>query len=460
MLASPRPVAVTAASVVSREAWSAWSFRLPEGFIVKVLILAFGTRGDVQPFVALARELRARGDEAVLAAPERFAGLAGEHGVPFGAVDDGPLRLMDTAGGVGDTMTGGLRAKVALARSMPASFARVFDDATALAVTGLGAGADVIVHNGQIIAAPHLAEKLGIPAVLALTVPMYVPTREFPWPGQALPTGLPVLLNRATFLGMKAPASMFARVVDRWRERELGLPRRRGRHDPLRSADGRPAPVLNAVSRHVVAPPADWPPTVTTTGYWFLPAADTELPAELGAFLAAGEPPVFIGFGSMIGPDPAAVTSTVLAALARTGMRAILATGWGGLTSERLPSGVMAIDQAPYDLLLPHVAAVVHHGGAGTTGAAAAAGRPQVICPFVADQPFWGRRLHELGVAPAPVHQRHLTPDRLADALVRATTDPAMRGAAAQLGTRIGTEHGTAAAATNLETLVLNRTGR
>jgi sterol 3beta-glucosyltransferase len=442
--------------VVSREAWSARLFGLPWRLIVKVLILAFGTRGDVQPFVALARELRALGHEAVLAAPQRFAGLAAEHGFELAPVDDGPLRTLDTVGEAGNTMDGGIRATIALARSMPAAFAKVFDDATAIATTGPGADADVVVHNGQIIAAPHLAELLGVPAVLALTVPIYVPTREFVWPGQPLPDWLPPVLKKASFRGMKAPAVMFARVVDRWREQALGLPRRRGRHDPLRTPQGRPTPVLNAVSRHVVPPPVDWPASVTTTGYWFLPASGG-LTDELAAFLAAGSPPVLIGFGSMSGTVPAAVAEEVLTAVDAVGVRAILATGWGGLRPDRLPDGVLAIEQAPHDLLLPHVSAVVHHGGAGTTGAAAAAGRPQVICPFVADQPFWGRRMHALGVAAPPIPQRKLTADRLAAALEHVLTDTAVGAAAAELGHQIHDEDGAGAgaAATQLESVVL-----
>ncbi|WP_433555547.1 glycosyltransferase [Pseudonocardia xinjiangensis] len=425
---------------------------------MKVLILTFGTRGDVQPFVALARELRERGHNPVLAAPVRFGGLADEHGLSMVGVDDGPLRLLDAARGVGETMTGGVRAKLELARSIPATFSRIFEDVTAIATTGRGVGADVVVHNGQIIAAPHIAEKLGVPAVLALTVPMYVPTREFPWPGQSLPPGLPGPLNRATYLGMKGPAMMFGRTVDRWREAALGLPRRRGRHDPLRRPDGGPAPVLNAVSPHAVRPPADWPSAVVTTGYWFLPAPATGLSDELAAFLDAGEPPVLIGFGSMAGPSPVRTTEMVLAAVARAGVRAVLATGWGGLAATALPDKVIAVDQVPHDLLFPHVAAVVHHGGAGTTGAAAAAGRPQVICPFVADQPFWGRRMHSLGVAPAPIDQHRLTEERLATAIITAVTDADIRDRAAQLGTQIRKEHGVATAVLQLESLATTGT--
>ncbi len=422
---------------------------------MKVLILAFGTRGDVQPFVALARELRERGHDPVLAAPERFAALAAEHGITFATIDDGPLRLMNGTGGVGDTVARGMRGKLAMARAMPGTFGAVLDDATTVAIDGAGAGADVIVHNGQIIAAPHLGEKLGVPVVLALTVPLYVPTTAFPWPGQALPAWLSGPLNRASYLGMRAPQMMFAQVVDRWRTERLGLPARRGRHDPLHDPAGRPVPVLNAVSRHVLAPPRDWPDHVATTGYWFLPSPAATLPADVAAFLTAGPAPVLIGFGSMAGPDPAATTATVLDAVERSGVRAILASGWGGLTAgQRRSEQVLLVDEVPHDLLLPHVAAVVHHGGAGTTAAAAAAGRPQVITPFVADQPFWATRMHALGVAAAPLPQRRLTSTALAAAITRATTDPALAARAADLGARIRTEDGTAQAVVRLESLL------
>jgi sterol 3beta-glucosyltransferase len=194
---------------------------------MKVLVLTLGTRGDVQPFVALAMELRHRGHDPVVAAPARFADLFADRGLTFAAIDDGPLRLLDTSA-VEDVAAGGLRAKIALMRQMPAMFTRVLDDCRQVASTGPGAGADVIVHNGQVIAGQHVAELLGIPAVLALPMPMYVPTKSFPWPGQEFPERLPAALNRATYAGMKAPTLMFARTVDSWRDR-LGLPRRRGR---------------------------------------------------------------------------------------------------------------------------------------------------------------------------------------------------------------------------------------
>jgi sterol 3beta-glucosyltransferase len=431
---------------------------------MKVLMLTLGTRGDVQPYVALALELGKAGHEAVLAAPEMFGSLVTGHGVRFAALDDGPMRLIGTSG-VHEAMEGGVRARAALARRLPKLFGALFEDAWTVASRGEGAGADLVVHNGQVLAGQHVAEGLGVPAVLALPIPMYVPTREFPWPGQPLPAGLPGAVNRATYLGMKATSLAFGRAVDAWRERTLGLPRRRGRHDPLLRPDGGPAPVLHAFSPHVVPPPADWPPTVATTGYWFFPpetgaAGDASsatggkvgtLPDGLADFLGTGEPPVFVGFGSMAGRDPERTAGAVAEAVRRAGLRAVLATGWGGLDAGGLPEEIFVVGQVPYDRLFPRVAAVVHHGGAGTTGVAAASGRPQVVCPFVADQPFWGRRMQALGVAPAPVPQRRLTAERLAGALRRAVGDPGMASQAEELGCLVRAERGTAAAVDALE---------
>lgn len=255
---------------------------------MRVLILTFGTRGDVEPFVALARRLMNRGHEAVVAAPRRFRSLVEAEGVVFGELDDGPLERMDVAAAVGDVATGGMAAKIALARRLPQMFEQVLADAWRVASEGVGAGADVVVHNGQVLAGPHIAEKLDIPSVLGSQLPMYVPTRAFPWPAMELPT-LPKPLNRATYLGMKGTVLTFGKTIDRWRAESLRLPRRKRRHDPLVDHHGRPVPVLHAVSPQVVPRPDDWPITSVMTGYWQLPGrADAALPEKLDEFLGAG----------------------------------------------------------------------------------------------------------------------------------------------------------------------------
>jgi sterol 3beta-glucosyltransferase len=425
---------------------------------MKALVLTLGTRGDVQPFAALARGLARRGHQVVVAAPERFRSLTEGPGVEFSSVDDGPLRVLEDPSAVGDVAGGGLRAKAALMRSMPAMFGRLLDDCWQVASTGAGAGADVVVHNGQVIAGQHVAEKLGVPAVLGLPIPMYVPTRAFPWPGQQFSPSLPGFLNRATFAGMKAPAVVFGRTVDRWRA-SLGLPRRRGRHDPLRSPDGRQVMVLHGISPSVLPRPGDWPATAQMTGYWFLdsPAGDASLAPRVKELLAADPPPVYVGFGSMAGPDPAAATGVVLEALRLAGVRAVIGTGWGGLP-ETVSQGHVFASELPHDVVFPRCSVIVHHGGAGTTAAAARAGRPQVICPFVADQPFWGRRMQHLGVAPAPIDQRRLTAESLAAAIRQALT-PSMARTAEGIGERIRAEDGITTAVAALEDALI-RSGR
>ncbi|PUB24896.1 sterol 3beta-glucosyltransferase [Promicromonospora sp. AC04] len=414
---------------------------------MKALIMTLGTRGDVQPFVALARALDAAGHEAVVCAPHRFADFVTGSGVTFAGVDDGPMRQLDTPAEAGDAFQGGVRMRLRQIREMPSMFDQVLADSWQVAARGAGEGADLVVHNGQILAGQHVAEALGIPAVLGLPLPMYVPTREFPWPGQSLPFGLPGWLNRATFGGMRLPASIFGRVIDRWRRNTLGLPPRSGRHNPMVRPDGGPAPVLHAHSPSVLPQPRDWPDGAEVTGYWLLPA-QPQLPADVEQFLTAGPAPLFAGFGSMTGLDREARTTAVVEAAALTGNRLVMATGWGGLDAGTANAAaadrgveLLVLGDVDYQTLFPRITAIVHHGGAGTTGAAFAAGRPQVVCPFVADQPFWGRVAQARGVAPAPLSQRKLTGRALAARIAEACAPTAM-AAAAGLGDRVARERG------------------
>lgn len=167
-------------------------------------------------------------------------------------------------------------------------------------------------------------------------------------------------------------------------------------------------------------------------------------------FLEAGPAPVYVGFGSGGGRGDERA-QIVLEALARTGQRGLLARGWGGLQATKLPDNVCMIDAAPHDWLFPRMAAVVHHGGAGTTGEGLRAGKPTVICPFMADQPFWGRLVYEQGVGPLPIPQRAFTAERLAAAISSAVHDTAMQQCAAALGARIRGEDGVGTATAIIE---------
>jgi len=210
--------------------------------------------------------------------------------------------------------------------------------------------------------------------------------------------------------------------------------------------------ILCGYSQHVIPIPKDWGNSIHVTGYWFLePSAGWEPPADLVRFLKSGPPPVYIGFGSMVNRKPEEVADLVLRALERCGQRAVVSAGWGGIKAVELPQTICAIGSIPHSWLFPRMAAVVHHGGVGTTAAGLRAGVPAVITPFFGDQPYWGQRVHELGVGPRPIPRRQLTADRLAEAIHAAVTSTGMRDRSAQLGEHIRNEDGIGRAVEVLE---------
>jgi sterol 3beta-glucosyltransferase len=235
--------------------------------------------------------------------------------------------------------------------------------------------------------------------------------------------------------------AMYRTPINQFRKDVLALPSAKG-ENTLR---GKPITKLYAYSEAVVSRPADWDESSVITGYWFLDApANWQPDPELVKFLQEGSTPVYIGFGSMsmFMNGGKQKTEIALQALRLAGQRGILATGWGWLAGENTSRDIFVLDAAPHDWLFPKVAAIVHHGGAGTTGAALRAGKPQIICPFVGDQSFWGRRVADLGVSPLPIPQTKLTAERLADAIKYAVTNTNLQQRASSIGETIRAENG------------------
>jgi sterol 3beta-glucosyltransferase len=418
-----------------------------------VLILTYGSRGDVQPYVALGRGLLERGHVVTLATSVRFRDLVEAAGLRFGPLSDDMLAILDTDQGrelVEDTtnLYQVVKRTLSMMRQVGPLQRELVMDCWAVARE---ADPDLVLFHPKAYAGPDIAEKLGVPVALALAIPMMVPSSERP--NMGFPElGIGGWYNRGTYRLVNGLLGLSGGKHSKALRAELALPRQK--LDILHAGDGRPIPVLFGISPHVVAPAGDWGDHIRTTGYWFLDReGDWTPPPELMAFLEAGPPPVYVGFGSMAGRDPARLGRAAIEGLRAAGVRGILATGWGGLAAEELPDTVLRIDQAPHDWLFPRVAAVVHHGGAGSTAAGLRAGRPTVVVPFFGDQPFWGRRVHELGVGPAPIPQKKLTPDRLAAALRAVTADPGMAVRAEELGRRIRAEDGVAEAVALLEAM-------
>lgn len=398
---------------------------------MKITILTIGTRGDVQPYVALGVGLQAAGYDVTITTSTRFNTMISERGVQHAPISADFMTLME--GVEGKAAVSG-KNMLALLNQVKPMFKQFLDETWEAA-----RNSDALIYHPKAISGPHIAEKLDIPAFLAHPVPMFAPTRAFPNP--ALPfANLGPTLNKWSYAINKAANGPFGGLVKEWRRDVLGI-------SATTTPQHEPAAHLYGYSPRIIPTPADWDASVTATGYWFLDHSATWQPdPNLVQFLAAGPAPVYIGFGSMANNDAARTTAIVLEAIGQTGVRAVLATGVGGLIVESAPDNVFLLKEAPHDWLFPRMAAIVHHGGAGTTAAAVRAGKPQLICPFFGDQPFWGRRTATLGVGPQPIKQKKLSVERLTHALTTLTTDQALHIRAAELGAQIRAEDGVARA--------------
>lgn len=195
----------------------------------------------------------------------------------------------------------------------------------------------------------------------------------------------------------------------------------------------------------LIPKPKDWGPHISISGFYFLSLASSFTPEpELASFLESGEPPIYIGFGSIVVDDPNGMTKLIFEAVKKTGHRALVSKGWGGFGGDTLnvPDGIFMLGNVPHDWLFKHVSCVVHHGGAGTTAAGIAMGKPTVVVPFFGDQPFWGAMVARAGAGPVPVPSKHLTSDNLAAAILEALKPTALERAN-QLGASIKSEKGT-----------------
>lgn len=199
-------------------------------------------------------------------------------------------------------------------------------------------------------------------------------------------------------------------------------------------------------SPSLIPKPEDWGSNIDISGFYFLKLASNYTPPDdLDRFLKAGPPPVYIGFGSIVVDDPNKLTETIFAAVQRAGVRAIVSKGWGGLGGAEMhvPDSVYLVGNCPHDWLFQHVSAVVHHGGAGTTAAGIALGKPTVIVPFFGDQAFWGNMIHKRGLGPAPIHNKILDAENLAEAITYALR-PDVLAKAQEVGKLIMKEDGAA----------------
>lgn len=427
---------------------------------LNIVIQIIGSRGDVQPFIALGQVLKNQyGHRVRVATHPTFKKFVIENGLEFYSIGGDPAELMafmvknpglmpgmdslrsgdvsKRRKGMWEILLGGWRACIEQGDGTPEG-------------SGDSAGnrpfiADAIIANPPSFGHVHCAEKLGIPLHLMFTMP-WSPTTAFPHPlaniqSSNAESGVTnylsyVLVDMMTWQGL-------GDLVNRFRETKLGL-------DPI-STMWAPGMISRLAVPHtyiwsptLIPKPLDWPSQISISGFSFLSLASSYTPPpDLSAFLAAGPPPVYIGFGSIVVDDPNALTTLLFTALRTLNVRALVSQGWGGLGGADMapPPNVMLLGNCPHDWLFPRCAAVVHHGGAGTTAAGIRCGKPTVIVPFFGDQPFWGSMVARAGAGPEPVPFKKLTAEILAESIQTALSEEVgMR--ARELGERIRHEAG------------------
>jgi sterol 3beta-glucosyltransferase len=411
---------------------------------MKIALVTLGSRGDLQPFIALGLGLQQSGYDVLLISSKNDAAFAESFGLAYHPLDVDIRQLMADQT-VRQMAKGSNPISFLVSHLKSSSKLKALMVSTQEAIWVACQDADALIYHPGMANAYFMARELGIPGVLASPFPIGS-TGQYPsilfYDGPRLGKSynrLTHFLFEHLFWGLVRPAAQAF-----WRAH--GKPNQITRQpvSQLQVASG--LPVLLAYSQQLFPRPTDWPASVQVTGYWHLPTpSGWTPPAELVNFLQAGPPPVYIGFGSMSETDAVSETlNLIVAALSQTKQRAVVSLGQvDAATRESLPDSVFLIDQVPHNWLFPRVSAVVHHGGAGTTGTGLLTGRPTLIIPHTGDQPAWGRRIYELGIGPKPIPRKKLTSSQLADGLTK-LTDPERVGRAARLGQHLAAEDGVA----------------
>jgi UDP:flavonoid glycosyltransferase YjiC (YdhE family) len=407
------------------------------------VILAAGSRGDVQPCLALGTALARQGDVVRLLASTRYERLITTAGLRFHSLPVDPSEIIESA--EGQELLASRRNPVAFVRGMHRVVRPLF--ARLLAEAQAGAeGADLVLAPTFGFLGVHLSQYLRIPHAIIHFQPSQ-PTGVFPHPLTPAARFFGSFGNRLSFEAVDLGSWLACRpFINTWRREGLGVPAL-SPLGPCRRV--RRAPVLCAFSPAVVPRPADWGPNVHMTGFWHHEQPLWKPPQRLLDFLDNGPAPVYVGFGSMKTGDPEATDRLVRDALRRAGLRGVLAGD--PATSD---DDMLVIGDTPHDWLFPRMAAVVHHGGAGTTASALRAGVPSLVCPFFGDQPYWADRVHSLGVGPEPLPSRRLTVPSLAARLRAVAGDGRHAKAARRLGRALTAENGVARACHVLNQLV------
>uniref|UniRef100_A0A7C8ZEV4 Sterol 3-beta-glucosyltransferase n=2 Tax=Opuntia streptacantha TaxID=393608 RepID=A0A7C8ZEV4_OPUST len=410
---------------------------------MKIAMLVVGTRGDVQPFLAVAKRLQEFGHHVRLATHMNFRDFVKSAGVEFYPLGGDPRVLagyMARNKGLIPSAPGEItiqrkQLKAIIESLLPACTEPNME-------TGAPFRAQAIIANPPAYGHAHVAEALRVPIHIFFTMP-WTPTYEFPHPLARVPQSAAnwlsyVIVDLLIWWGIRS-------YINDFRRRKLKLPPIAYFSMYYGSISHLPTGYM--WSQHVVPKPKDWGPLVDVVGYCFLNLSSKYRPREeFVEWINKGPKPIYIGFGSMPLEDPRKTTGIILEALTDTGQRGILDRGWGdlGVLSD-IPDHIFLLENCPHDWLFPQCSAVVHHGGAGTTATGLKAGCPTTVVPFFGDQFFWGDRIHQKGLGPEPIPIAQLSTEALSNAITF-MLQPEVKARVMEIALLIQNEDGVAAA--------------
>ncbi|KAJ6466955.1 sterol glucosyltransferase [Mycena sanguinolenta] len=400
---------------------------------LNIVLQVVGSRGDVQPFIALGRELQKHGHRVRLATHNVFEDFVRTSGLEFYPIGGDPAELMaymvrnpGLIPGIRSLRAGDVQRKRAMVAEMLDGCWRscVEPDMN----SGAPFVAEAIIANPPSFAHIHCAQALGIPVHLVSTMP-WTSTRAFPHPLANLRyTSTDTAFANYISYGIMEFLTWqgLGDLINKWRHSldldDVPLTEGPGLAETLK------IPFTYCWSPALIPKPVDWPPHMDVCGFFFREPPNYTPPPELDAFLRAGPPPVYIGFGSIVIDDSGRMSATVLGAVRLAGVRAIISRGWSKLDGPPLPD-VLYLGDCPHEWLFQYVAAVVHHGGAGTTACGLRNGKPTVIVPFFGDQPFWANMVAAAGAGPKPVPHKKMDVRTLATAIAFCFTPEAVAAA-------------------------------
>ena len=378
---------------------------------MRIAIFTLGSRGDVQPYVALASYAIQQGHEAIICTGKSFEKMITEYGVEFKEAASDLMAMLQTEEGqmiFKHAIKHPLKTKAYIKNTINPAFRKTLEQFWESAQ-----GADVIIYHPKAFGAPDMANALGIPCVSMPPVPITYPIEEFPNLALSPTMNFGRSINKLTYSIMLKAESASIHEVNTFREHTLGLPRRKSGIYTFQIG-GKDIPIIYPISPRLFEDVKSWDGKVFLPGFLFLESQGEELDDHLVRFLNEGSPPIVISFSSMPLKNPDKFKKIVVEALKKTNNRGIILAGNSGIEREELEN-MLIIKEAPHTQLFPLAKGIIHHGGVGSMAAALKSGKPQLIIPFSVDQPFWAKRLYTMGYALKPLKENPMKVDILVD---------------------------------------------